>query len=155
MCFRTVIASFFVRAVQCTCVGVHLFHLFPKLFVAAPTGSPQGVRASPISSSSVRVYWSPPQLHLQNGPLTGYKISCSPSPSGSRASASASSNSSSAMVTGLAAYTQYSCKVAARSRNGDGPYSRPSVVVTAEAGMSSLRGIGSGCAFMSYCKCIL
>ena len=116
---------------------LQLFHILPN-FVAAPTGAPQNVRASPSSSSSVQVAWTPPQLHLQNGRLSGYRVSCSPSPSGSSSSVSTSSSSSSATVTGLTPYTQYSCKVAAQHQNGTGPYSDSSVVVTAEAGVFCL-----------------
>ncbi|XP_014300001.2 protein sidekick isoform X2 [Microplitis demolitor] len=41
---------------------------------AVPTGEPQGLKAEPISSTEVFLKWKPPQAHMQNGDLLGYKI---------------------------------------------------------------------------------
>lgn len=41
---------------------------------AVPTGEPRDLRALPVSSTEVRLSWKPPQQHMQNGELLGYKV---------------------------------------------------------------------------------
>lgn len=42
---------------------------------AVPTGEPRGLEGEAVSSTEVRLRWKPPQQHMQNGELLGYKVS--------------------------------------------------------------------------------
>lgn len=41
---------------------------------AVPTGEPRGLEGEAVSSTEVRLRWKPPQQHMQNGELLGYKV---------------------------------------------------------------------------------
>lgn len=41
---------------------------------AVPTGEPRALQGEPVSSTEVRLRWKPPQQHMQNGELLGYKV---------------------------------------------------------------------------------
>lgn len=41
---------------------------------AVPTGEPRALQGEPVSSTEVRLRWRPPQQHMQNGELLGYKV---------------------------------------------------------------------------------
>ena len=43
-------------------------------FISVPSQPPQGVQATPISSQSVMIIWSPPPLFTLHGILQGYKV---------------------------------------------------------------------------------
>lgn len=42
---------------------------------AVPTGEPRAFEGEAVSSTEVRLRWKPPQQHMQNGELLGYKVS--------------------------------------------------------------------------------
>ena len=44
------------------------------VFVPVPSQPPQGVQATPLSSTGILVLWSPPPFFALNGILQGYKI---------------------------------------------------------------------------------
>lgn len=41
---------------------------------AVPTGEPRVLEGEAVSSTEVRLRWKPPQQHMQNGELLGYKV---------------------------------------------------------------------------------
>ena len=42
--------------------------------IAVPSQPPKNVQATPLSSRSIRVAWSPPPLYTLHGILQGYKV---------------------------------------------------------------------------------
>ena len=54
---------------------VHTPLLSAILSFSAPSGAPTDVVASVQSESSIDIWWSPPELFKQNGPITGYSVS--------------------------------------------------------------------------------
>jgi hypothetical protein len=41
-----------------------------------PDGAPEKVHCVSLTSSSVQVSWHPPEVHLRNGVVKGYKVIC-------------------------------------------------------------------------------
>ena len=100
---------------------------------AVPTGSPQNVRAQPVSPTEVRLTWDAPQADQQNGDLLGYKIFYYSLPVNARNAeeievVSASHTSHSLIF--LEMYTNYSISILAFNPAGEGPRSDPVSVKT-------------------------
>lgn len=51
-----------------------IFDLFIEQIPTAPSGPPTSVSATAVSTSSIRVMWSPPELTERNGVIVGYQI---------------------------------------------------------------------------------
>ena len=45
-----------------------------SLYIAVPSGSPTGVIVEALSSTSVLIKWSPPEILLRNGVITKYNL---------------------------------------------------------------------------------
>ncbi|CAH1971961.1 unnamed protein product [Acanthoscelides obtectus] len=106
---------------------------------AVPTGEPRGLQGEPVSSTEVRLRWKPPQHHMQNGELLGYKIfylvlnSPQELEEGKKweeeievVPASTTSHS----LVFLDKYTEYRIQILAFNPAGDGPRSQPIRVKT-------------------------
>ncbi|KAJ8914572.1 hypothetical protein NQ315_010036 [Exocentrus adspersus] len=106
---------------------------------AVPTGEPRSLQGEPVSSTEVRLRWKPPQQHMQNGELLGYKIfylvlnSPQDLEEGKRweeeievVPASTTSHS----LVFLDKYTEYKIQILAFNPAGDGPRSQPIRVKT-------------------------
>ena len=93
-----------------------------------PSSPPEGVQLVPVDSTSLRLEWGlPPELE-RNGIITQYVVECTgiasvhspmvlPSPTFN------TPPSLQQLLTGLSAFTTYSCRVAAANVNGTGPFS--------------------------------
>ncbi|XP_076265168.1 sidekick cell adhesion molecule isoform X3 [Rhynchophorus ferrugineus] len=106
---------------------------------AVPTGEPRELQGEPVSSTEVRLKWKPPQHHMQNGELLGYKIfylvinSPQQLEEGKKweeeievVPASTTSHS----LVFLDKYTEYKIQILAFNPAGDGPRSQPIRVKT-------------------------
>ncbi|XP_030753162.1 protein sidekick isoform X1 [Sitophilus oryzae] len=106
---------------------------------AVPTGEPRALQGEPVSSTEVRLRWKPPQQHMQNGELLGYKIfylvinSPQKLEVGKRweeeIEVVAASTTSHSLVF-LDKYTEYKIQILAFNAAGDGPRSHPITVKT-------------------------
>ncbi|KAK3760237.1 hypothetical protein RRG08_052186 [Elysia crispata] len=99
-----------------------------------PSQPPEGVQATPLSSDSVKVAWSPPPLFTLHGILQGYKILYKPvrlDEDESDANFQTSPHLE-IVLFGLEKFTNYSVQVLAYTRKGEGVRSEPVYVTTRE-----------------------
>lgn len=110
-----------------------------EILPGPPTGPPLEVRASAVSSTTIRVAWLEPDKWKRNGPLTGYSVVYNPL---NRRGLSlvrniTNPNQTRVILTGLRMFTEYEIRVRALGQKGPGPLSRQVVVKTNEDGRSS------------------
>ena len=103
---------------------------------APPSGPPLDVRASTLSSISVRVTWKKPDQWKRNGPLIGYSVVYNPlyRMDLSMVKNVTNPNQTNLDVTDLMMYTDYEIRVRAHGSMGPGPLSLPVITRTAEGG---------------------
>ena len=123
-----------------------------------PSGPPLAINATHITSSSITIVWSPPDILDANGPITGYVLSFTRLESGGitqnstlktlfyteRGGISIYIIRYNIMYTcnaplpllGLLPYEQVSVRVAAMTTQGQGPFSRSYKFQTAESGIA-------------------
>ncbi|XP_059143240.1 cell adhesion molecule DSCAM-like [Physella acuta] len=99
-----------------------------------PSQPPEGVQATPLSSESIKVAWSPPPLFTLHGILQGYKILYKPVRLDEDESDANFQTSSQLEIVlfGLEKFTNYSIQVLAYTRKGEGVRSTPVYVRTRE-----------------------
>ena len=103
---------------------------------AVPTGAPQELRATAVSSTEVRLSWKAPKADEQNGDLLGYKIFYHSMPVNGRKGleeievVSAAHTSHSLIF--LEMFTNYSVSILAFNPAGEGPRSETATVKTLE-----------------------
>lgn len=102
------------------------------LFFSVPTGPAQDLNVTVISSEEVLLTWEDPDIVDQNGIITGYKINVTVVNSG--VSFQQTSTDSSLLLDNLLPFTTYSCRVAATTSVGTGPFSMAISFLTNEAG---------------------
>ena len=91
--------------------------LQPSLYIDPP-GAPRSLRTSTVTTTTIRLYWSPPlTLVPPRAAVTRYSVTCS---SSGRPTRSVTTTATSTTVTGLTVYTLYSCCVRADSSVGLG-----------------------------------
>ena len=113
-------------------------HSLANVFVSAsaPTCAPTLVSAQALSSTSIRVTWTPlPNTQCRYGVLRGYKVAYKLHSSGNSLQYLKVNNPSSTTtdVTGVGKYTEYSFQVLAYTVK-DGPLSNAKVITTKEDG---------------------
>ncbi|XP_063241575.1 cell adhesion molecule Dscam2-like [Bacillus rossius redtenbacheri] len=92
-----------------------------------PGAPPQNVRCQTLSSQSLRLQWEPPDPDHRNGVIEGYKVTyrrASPR-AGQQAAETKKTSSLETTLHGLARFTNYSARVAAFTRAGEGSRSSP------------------------------
>ncbi|XP_034937975.1 protein sidekick isoform X2 [Chelonus insularis] len=106
---------------------------------AVPTGQPQNLEAKPISSTEVYLKWKPPEAHMQNGDLLGYKIfylvTDSPQVLEKKQEEEIEVVPASSLQHSLVfldKYTEYRVQVLAFNPAGDGPRTPPITVRTTQ-----------------------
>ena len=99
-----------------------------------PTGPPTNVLATPTSTRSISLSWSPPRRELQNGIITHYLVTVSSAATGTISTRNVSSVQQTVSISGLSPYTVYNCTVQAETV-GLGPASDVVVVSTPQDGM--------------------
>ncbi|CAL1548258.1 unnamed protein product, partial [Lymnaea stagnalis] len=101
---------------------------------SVPSQPPEGVQATPLSSESIKVAWSPPPLFTLHGILQGYKILYKPVRLDEDESDANFQTSSQLEIVlfSLEKFTNYSIQVLAYTRKGEGVRSTPVYVRTRE-----------------------
>ncbi|KAK0160324.1 hypothetical protein PV328_007750 [Microctonus aethiopoides] len=104
---------------------------------AVPTGQPRNLEAESISSTEVLLKWEPPETHMQNGDLLGYKIfylvTVAPQSLDKKQEEEIEVVPASSLQHSLVfldKYTEYRLQVLAFNPAGDGPRSSPITVKT-------------------------
>ena len=113
-------------------VAVHTKEYY---ITAAPDGPPIFVTTTAITVSTITVTWSPPDLALQNGRITSYKLLYTNDPSQSddlRQSVTINANALRYQLTNLLVNTRYYIKIAAATSIGLGPYTNTFSAITRE-----------------------
>lgn len=100
-----------------------------------PTGPANNVTATVISSEQVYLTWKDPDITDHNGVITHYEIDLTVVSTGQRLHMT--STDSNFLLDSLLPFTTYTCRVAASTAVGNGPYSMPISFQTAEAGKSA------------------
>lgn len=102
---------------------------------SAPSGPPQNVTVTAVSSTSIHVSWMEVNQRDQNGIVTNYVIQYF----NLRHSSTANITTASMVVTlsGLHEFEDYAVQVAAQTVAGLGPFSEPRTVLTHPAGTSA------------------
>ncbi|PVD26143.1 hypothetical protein C0Q70_13812 [Pomacea canaliculata] len=97
-----------------------------------PSQPPKNVQATPLSSRSIRVAWSPPPLYTLHGILQGYKVLYKPVRLDEDESDAnfVTSSRLEVILYSLERYTNYSIQVLAYTRKGEGVRSDPIYVTT-------------------------
>ena len=111
----------------------YLLYLFNDIYnsiLSVPDGPPEKVHCVALTSSTIQVSWHPPEIHLRNGIVKGYKVLYAPRP---RAAPSAGLpvpkisrlSTVTTVLENLLKYSNYSIQVLAFTGAGDGLYSVP------------------------------
>ncbi|XP_070184378.1 cell adhesion molecule DSCAM-like, partial [Littorina saxatilis] len=97
-----------------------------------PSQPPKNVQATPLSSRSIRVAWSPPPLYTLHGILQGYKVLYKPVRLDEDESDAnfVTSSRLEVILYNLQRYTNYSIQVLAYTRKGEGVRSEPIYIIT-------------------------
>ncbi|XP_013888308.1 receptor-type tyrosine-protein phosphatase S isoform X2 [Austrofundulus limnaeus] len=66
--------SFSLAAMSSKGIGAFTNELVQRTSQAKPSAAPEGVSCERVSSTSLRVSWTPPQLEARNGELAGYEL---------------------------------------------------------------------------------
>ena len=104
---------------------------------AAPSGQPQDVMATVISSSVIQLEWKPPVDTEINGIISNYLIDVTPlndfnGQINSSMQLNTSSDGTSFNITDLEAFLEYNMTVSAENSAGVGPPSSPDTSATTE-----------------------
>ena len=105
---------------------------FIVLFTIVPSGYPQDIQNSSISSRTAIISWSPPEEHEQNGIVISYTVLVVKA--GSEESFQLTSPDTSVTLTSLMPHSMYSISVSASTSVGPGPYSTTIMLHTLEDG---------------------
>ena len=110
------------------------------VLLSEPSGPPQQVTLSDVTSTSVRITWGPVPTDDQNGIIRGYKVNYRALPNGHilteflNISSEEQNESGTKILKALDEFTNYSIIVLAFTIVGDGPPSDAKFVQTLEAG---------------------
>ncbi|XP_044179417.1 receptor-type tyrosine-protein phosphatase S-like isoform X10 [Acropora millepora] len=124
--------TFQMQALNVMGVGPNSSTVMNTTFQAAPTGPPRNVRALTISSSSISVYWTPPEPEEQNGLITGYNLFVK-GDGEPKKHFKVTAGIMAYNATGLRPYTNYTFQMQAFSVMGVGPYSSTVMNTTFQA----------------------
>ena len=95
----------------------------------APSSPPENLNVTSVSSTSIRLSWTPPPAAVQNGIITEYRINVTEVDTGRLLFYT--SFTTSFVVQGLHPYYMYECRVSAYTV-AVGPLSDPEVIQTPE-----------------------
>ena len=112
------------------CEGIQQYTF---LIVLVPSGPVQDINTTVLSSEEAVISWNAPDVAEQNGIITGYVINITHANTGQSFQRMSSSNE--LFLTDLQPFTTYTCRIAARTSMGVGPYSFAVSFLTEETGM--------------------
>lgn len=92
-------------------------------YILVPTGPPQSLSAFPVSTTSIEVKWKPVTVSQQRGIITKYQVMVFNS-SGMILSREVLGNHYMVVLDGLQKRSNYSVKISAFTRKGQGPFSK-------------------------------
>ncbi len=98
-----------------------------------PSGPAQNLNSTVLSSEEAVITWDAPDVADQNGIITGYVINVTLAGTGQTFQMTSSTND--LYLTNLQPFTTYTCRVAAMTNVGVGPYSIAISFLTEESGM--------------------
>ena len=107
---------------------------------AEPSGAPEQVTLGDVTSTSIKVTWSPVKVEDRNGIIKGYKVIYRALPNGDNVtkfrniSMENQAGEQTLKLEGLNEFTNYSIRVLAFTAVGDGPLSVAQFKQTLEAG---------------------
>ena len=109
---------------------------------AEPSGAPEQVTLSDVTSTSIKVTWSPVKVEDRNGIIKGYKVIYRALPNGNNVTKFSNismehqdkAGEQTLKLEGLNEFTNYSIRVLAFTAVGDGPLSVAQFKQTLEAG---------------------
>ena len=107
------------------------FHI--SIWYTVPSGYPENIVVSSVTSSSAVIIWSPPPLDRQNGLIIGYMVNVTEIQS--RETFQLISFTTQVTADELSPFTTYSVVIEAFTSVGSGPYSTPYTFITGEDGM--------------------
>ena len=101
---------------------------FPLPPLPEPSSPPEGVQLVPVNPTSLRLQWGLPPESERNGIITQYVVECTgiasvQSPVVPNSPTFSTPPSLQQLLTRLAPFTNYSCRVAATNVNGTGLFS--------------------------------
>ena len=111
---------------ECVCIYLCLM----IICTVVPEGPPLSVSVT-AHASSIGISWSPPDLALQNGPISSYRLLYTTNNSQQedmRHSVTTNATTFSYLLTNLQSSTRYYISIAASTSIGYGPYARKSIV---------------------------
>ena len=110
----------------------HAIYKASSFLCAAPTGSPQNVRNTTVTSSAISVQWDEVPCIKQNSDITGYTVQYRQTSSSGSETVEGRGNYT---ITGLTPFSSYSIRIAAVNSDGDsGPLSDSITVETLQDG---------------------
>jgi Down syndrome cell adhesion protein 1 len=112
-----------LKSTLCTCMTSFLD-------VLAPAGPPEKVHCVALTSTTIQVSWHPPEPHLRNGIIKGYKVLYAPHPGLVPIPMTPLPKTTrlatvTTVLEQLQKFTNYSIQVLAFTEAGDGKYSNP------------------------------
>lgn len=102
--------------------------IIKSCFVSVPDGPPMNIEMYILNITTVHLKWSPPELHLQNGIITGYNVVVNwldiPANKSMVAINTTVQQATSLIMTNLTSGVSYSVQIAAETIVGLGPFSQ-------------------------------
>lgn len=105
----------------------------PPFILVAPSGSPENIVATSLSSTSVELSWDPPPVDQQNGIITNYYINVTEVETG-MVSQLMVTGTTQLLIDTLHPYYVYNFYISAATTVGQGPYSPAFSIQTPEDG---------------------
>ena len=110
-----------------------IYHSYYYCYNIVPSGSPQQFSGSSPSSSSITLSWDPPSADQQNGVIISYILSVTSLDTNVMYNYTVYGTQFS--IPGLVPFSTYSCRIAAQTTIGTGPFTISVTVVTLEDGL--------------------
>ena len=118
-----------------------------------PTGAPQNCTNMTYNARNVVLQWEEPVYALQNGRITGYRLTCNSVNPWADLSADLSATQSSATtrftIDPVSPFTEYTCSLTAINRAGEGPTTQCSFS-TQQAGQKQYSGLTILCLYVLF-----
>lgn len=135
LCFAYWLHSSILRAIHDIGLPGTLF-FFLTLCHTAPLNPPANFRGHSFNSRSIKLSWGQVPKHLRYGTVLGFHLACRRLHSTEEHSVNVSYGQLECIFKELRKFTNYSCRLRAYNRFGNGKWSKQVVISTDEDGMS-------------------